>query len=97
MSSSGLPADLVDTDPELVLLGAADRIVRGDADAAAADLLAASRRTELLSEERRGRFALLLATLNTTLAWQVGDLDQVLVAGEEALVLYLRPGNGRRR
>jgi LuxR family maltose regulon positive regulatory protein len=90
----GLPADLVDTDPELVLLGAADRIVRGDADAAAADLLAASRRTELLSEERRGRFALLLATLNTTLAWQVGDLDQVLVAGEEALVLYLRAGTG---
>ena len=89
-----LPDDLVHSDPELVLLGAADRIVRGDADAAAAHLLAATRRTELLSEERRGRFALLLAILNTTLAWQVGDLDQVLVAGEEALLLHSRAGTG---
>jgi LuxR family transcriptional regulator, maltose regulon positive regulatory protein len=89
-----LPADLVHSDPELVLLGAADRIVGGDPDAAAAHLLAASRRAELLSEERRGRFALLLAILNTVLAWQVGDLDQVLVAGEEALVLQTRAGTG---
>jgi LuxR family maltose regulon positive regulatory protein len=88
-----LPVNLVHSDPELALLGAADRIVRGDADAAA-HLLAASRRTEQLGDERRGRFGLLLAILNTALAWQVGDLDQVLVAGEEALLLHSRTGTG---
>jgi LuxR family transcriptional regulator, maltose regulon positive regulatory protein len=88
-----LPAELVQPDPELALLGAVDRIVRGDPDAAAAHLLAASRQAELLSEERRGRFALLLAIVNTALAWQVGDVDQVLVAGEEALGLHPQVAN----
>jgi LuxR family maltose regulon positive regulatory protein len=87
-----LPADLVHGDPELVLLGAADGIVGGDTDAAAARLLAASQHAELLSEERRGRFALLLAIVNTALAWRAGDLDRVLVAGEEALALQSRVG-----
>jgi LuxR family transcriptional regulator, maltose regulon positive regulatory protein len=89
-----LPADLVQADPELALLGAADRIVRGDPDAAAAYLSVAPQRAELLSEERRDRFALLLAVLNTVLAWQLGDLDQVLVAGEQALALQSRVGTG---
>jgi LuxR family maltose regulon positive regulatory protein len=87
-----LPADLVQADPELALLSAADRIVRGDPDAAAGHLLAASQRAELLSEERPGRFALLLAIVNTARAWQVGDLDQVLMAGEQALALHSRVG-----
>jgi LuxR family maltose regulon positive regulatory protein len=87
-----VPVDLALPDPELVLLGAADRIVRGDPDTATAHLLARSQRAELLNEERRGRFALLLATVNTTLAWQVGDLDQVLEAGEEALALHSQVG-----
>jgi LuxR family maltose regulon positive regulatory protein len=81
------PVDLVQPNGELVLLGAADRIVRGDPDAAAAHLLAASQRAELLSEERRARFALVLAIVKTARAWQVGDLDQVLAAGGEALAL----------
>ena len=89
-----LPAELVQPDPELALLGAADRIVRGDPDAAAAQLVAASQQAELLSEERRGRFALLLAIVNTALAWKAGDLDQVLVAGEEALALYSQAADG---
>jgi LuxR family maltose regulon positive regulatory protein len=87
-----LPADLVQADPELALLGAADRIVRGDPDAAAAYLPVAPQRAELLSEERRDRFALLLAVVNTALAWQLGDLDQVLVAGEQALALQSSVG-----
>jgi LuxR family transcriptional regulator, maltose regulon positive regulatory protein len=87
-----LPADLVQADPELVLLAAADGIVRGDPETAAAQLLAASERAAVLSEERRGRFALLLAIMNTALAWQVGDLDRVLVSGEEALALQPRAG-----
>jgi LuxR family transcriptional regulator, maltose regulon positive regulatory protein len=85
-----LPVDLVQADPELVLLGAADRIVVGDPDAAAAYLRAASQRAELLGEERRARFALLLAIVKTALAWQVADLDQVVVAGGEALALQSR-------
>ena len=89
-----LPAELVHSDPELALLGAADRILGGDPDAAAAHLVAASRQAELLSEKRRGRFALLLTIVNTALAWQVGDLDQVLAAGEEALALESRVANG---
>lgn len=87
-----LPADLVQADPELALLGAADRIVRGDPDAAAAYLPVAPQRAELLSEERRDRFALLVAVVNTALAWQLGDLDQVLVAGEQALALQSSVG-----
>jgi LuxR family maltose regulon positive regulatory protein len=89
-----LPAELVQRDPELALLGAADRIVRGDPDAAAAHLVAASQQAELLGEERRGGYALLLAIVNTALAWQVGDLDRVLVAGEEALALQSQVANG---
>jgi LuxR family maltose regulon positive regulatory protein len=89
-----LPAELVQPDPELTLLGAGDRIVRGDPDAAAAHLVGASQQAESLGEERRGRFALLLAIVNTALAWQIGDLDQVLVAGEEALALQSRVANG---
>jgi LuxR family transcriptional regulator, maltose regulon positive regulatory protein len=81
-----LPAELVEADPELVLLGAADRIVRGDSEAAAAHLLAAPQ-GKRPSEQRRGRFALLRAIVSAALAWQVGDLDQVLVAGAEALAL----------
>jgi LuxR family maltose regulon positive regulatory protein len=89
-----LPAELVEPDPELTLLGAADRIVCGDPDAAAAHLVGASQQAESLGEERRGRFALLLAVVNTALAWQIGDLDQVLVAGEEALALQSRVADG---
>jgi LuxR family maltose regulon positive regulatory protein len=85
-----LPVDLVQADPELMLLGAANRIFLGDPDAAAGYLRAASQRAELLEEERRGRFALLLAIVNTALAWEVGDLDRVVVAGEEALALQSR-------
>jgi LuxR family maltose regulon positive regulatory protein len=87
-----LPVDLALLDPELALLGAADRIVHGDPDAAAAHLLAMPQQAEQMNEKRRGRFALLLATVNTTLAWQVGDLDQVLEAGEEALALQSQVG-----
>jgi LuxR family maltose regulon positive regulatory protein len=87
-----LPADLVQADPELVLLGATDRIVRGHTEAATADLLAARQQAELLDEERRGRFALLVAVVRSALAWQLCDLDQVLTAGEEALALQSQPG-----
>jgi LuxR family maltose regulon positive regulatory protein len=87
-----LPPDLVQADLELVLLSAADRIVHGAPDEAAAYLRTASQQVELLGEQRRGRVALLLAVVNTVLAWQVGDLDRVLVTGEEALALQSQVG-----
>jgi LuxR family transcriptional regulator, maltose regulon positive regulatory protein len=80
-----LPADLVKADPELVFLGATERIVRSDSEAATADLLAAQQEPELVDEERRSRFALLLAIARYALAWQLCDLDQVLMVGKEAL------------
>lgn len=87
-----LPADLVQADPELALLGAADRIVHGEPESADADLLAAAQRAELLDEGRRSRFALLLAVVRSALAWKLCDLEQVLVAGEGALALQSRSG-----
>jgi LuxR family maltose regulon positive regulatory protein len=86
-----LPADLVQADPELTLLGAADRIVRGDADATATDPPAVPGR-EAMAGERRDRFALLRAVVHTMVAWQAGDLDQVLVDGAEALTLQSQIG-----
>jgi LuxR family transcriptional regulator, maltose regulon positive regulatory protein len=87
-----LPADMVQADPELVLLGAADQLVHGEPEVAAARLLAESQRAELLSEERRHRFDLLLAIVSTALAWRVGDADQALVTGEQALASHAQPG-----
>ena len=86
-----LPADLVQGDPELALLGAADGIVRGDLEAAVAQFLAVSQR-EPLSGKRQGRLALLQAIVRTAMAWQLGDLDQALVAGTEALGLQSQLG-----
>jgi LuxR family maltose regulon positive regulatory protein len=84
-----LPVDLVQADPELTLLGAADRIIRGDAGAAATDPPAGARQ-DATGGERPDRFALLRAVVRTMLAWQAGDLDQVLVDGAEALALQSR-------
>jgi LuxR family transcriptional regulator, maltose regulon positive regulatory protein len=68
-----LPAELVQADPELALLAAAE-----------------PRTAEPPDEARRDRLALLRATMDTALAWQAGDLDQVVVAGEAALALRTR-------
>ena len=86
-----LPADLVQADPELALLGAADELVRGDAETTAIDPPARSRQ-DAMSGDQVDRFALLRAVVRTMLAWQAGDLDQVLVAGTEALALQARAG-----
>jgi LuxR family maltose regulon positive regulatory protein len=89
-----LPAELVETDPELALLGAADRIVSDDPEAATARLRLTAGQEALLREDRRGRFALLRSTLRAALAWQVGDLDEALAAGHEALALQEQAGVG---
>jgi LuxR family maltose regulon positive regulatory protein len=81
------PADVAQADPELALLVSADGIVRGDPETAAAHLRLAQLKAqeEPLPEGRRDRFAWLLATCRTALAWQTGDLDEALAAGHEAL------------
>jgi LuxR family maltose regulon positive regulatory protein len=86
-----LPVDLVQADPELALLGAADRIVRGDAEATATDPPGGAQQ-DAMGRARRDRFALLRAVVRTMLAWQAGDLDQVLVDGAEALALQPQVG-----
>jgi LuxR family transcriptional regulator, maltose regulon positive regulatory protein len=83
-----LPADLAQADPELALLAAADRIQHDDPETATAHLRLA--RQELLQEDRRGRFAQMLAICRSALAWQVGDLEEALVAGREALASQAR-------
>jgi LuxR family transcriptional regulator, maltose regulon positive regulatory protein len=91
-----LPADVAQADPELALLVAADGIVRGDLETAAAHLQLAQQQARQREapppEDRRRRFAWQLATCRTALAWQVGDLDEALAAGHEALALPAEPG-----
>jgi LuxR family maltose regulon positive regulatory protein len=91
-----LPADLVEADPELALLGAADRIVSDDPDpeTAATCLRLAQQWEAPPHEDRGGRFARLLAVFRSALAWQVGDLDEALAAGHEALALQLQAEAG---
>ena len=86
-----LPADLVQADPELMLLGAADRIVRDDSEANASHLPAAPQ-PDAAPSGKGGRLALLHAAMRTALAWQAGDLDQVLAEGTETLTLQSRAG-----
>jgi len=86
-----LPTDLVQADPELVLLGAADQIVRGGAETTASHPPAAPQQ-DAAPSRKRGRLALLQAVVRTALAWQVGDLDQVLAAGTETLTLQSQAG-----
>ena len=82
-----LPAELVQSDPELALLAASDRIMSADHETANAHLRLAQQREGLLDEERRGRYVVLLAVLRSAVAWPVGDVDEVLAAGHEALAV----------
>jgi LuxR family transcriptional regulator, maltose regulon positive regulatory protein len=88
-----LPADL-QADPELALLGAVDGIVSADPETATACLQRAQQQEAPLREDRRGRFALLLAVVKAALAWQLGDLDEAQAAGHEALALQAQAGVG---
>jgi LuxR family transcriptional regulator, maltose regulon positive regulatory protein len=89
-----LPADVAQADPELGLLAAAEQIVLDDPETASASLGLALQQEKLLREDRRGRFALLLASCRSALAWQLGDLDEALAAGHEALALQTQAEAG---
>jgi LuxR family maltose regulon positive regulatory protein len=87
-----LPAELVQSDPELALLVAADGIMSADHETASAHLRLAQQREGLVDQDRRGRFVMLLAVLRSAVAWPVGDLDEVLAAGHEALAVLAPAG-----
>jgi LuxR family maltose regulon positive regulatory protein len=80
-----LPPELVRSDPELALLAATDRIMSDDHETASAHLRLAQQREGLVDQDRRGRFVVLLAALRSAVAWPVGDVDEVLAAGHQAL------------
>ena len=87
-----LPAELVQSDPELALLAASDRIMSADHETASAYLRLARRREGLVDQDRQGRFVVLLAVLRSAVAWPVGDVDEVLAAGHEALAVLAPAG-----
>jgi LuxR family transcriptional regulator, maltose regulon positive regulatory protein len=87
-----LPAELVQSDPELALLAASNRIMSADHETASAHLRLAQQREGLLDQDRQGRFVVLLAALRSAVAWPVGDVDEVLAAGHEALAVLAPAG-----
>jgi LuxR family maltose regulon positive regulatory protein len=87
-----LPAELVQSDPELALLAAADRIVSADHETASAQLRLAQQQAGQLDQDRRGRFVVLLAALRSAVAWPVGDVNEVLAAGHQALAVQAPAG-----
>ena len=89
-----LPAELVQSDPELALLAAFDRIMSADHETASAHLRLAMQREDLLHQDRRGRFVVLLAALRSAVGWQVGDVNEVLAAGHVALAVQGPAGAG---
>ena len=82
-----LPAELVQSDPELALLVASDRIMSADHETASAHLQLAQQRAGLVDQDRRGRYIVLLAVLRSAVAWPAGDVSEVLAAGHEALAV----------
>jgi len=79
-----LPADVARGNPELALLAAAERIAASD-DGAEASMQLAREQEALLADGRRPRFSMVLATCRLLRASRVGDLEEVLAAGREAL------------
>jgi LuxR family transcriptional regulator, maltose regulon positive regulatory protein len=88
-----LPADAVRLHPELVLLAAAERIASND-DGAAAFVRLAQEQAPLLADDRRPRFALILAICRLRRASRAGDLDEVLAAGRAALEAHAQLDGG---
>lgn len=81
---NGFPTGLVRADPELVALMATDAISRRSPEVAERHIADASRASESVPVERRGRFQLMLAVLRLVLARQRVDVPAV---AEEARLL----------
>jgi LuxR family transcriptional regulator, maltose regulon positive regulatory protein len=74
-----LPADAMRL-PELALLATAEQVVSNDDGTTAFEHLA-QEQMEMLADDRRPRFALILAICRLLRASRAGDLDEVLAAG----------------
>jgi LuxR family transcriptional regulator, maltose regulon positive regulatory protein len=88
-----LPADVAHMHPEFAVLAAAERIASSD-DGAEASLQQAREQERMLADDRRPRFALVLAICRLLRARRAGDLDEVLAAGREALAAHAQLGGG---
>src|SRR5918993_3358507 len=83
------PAEVVETDAELVTVRAVQRLGAGDWDGADSDLRYAEQVAANLAQRRRARFAVALATVSLYRARLRGDLDGAVVAAQ-----HLLPGRG---
>jgi LuxR family transcriptional regulator, maltose regulon positive regulatory protein len=83
------PAQVVETDAELVTVRAARRLGVGDWDGADSDLRLAEQVATHLPQRRRRRFAVALATVSLYRARLRGDLDGAVAAARQML-----PGRG---
>jgi LuxR family transcriptional regulator, maltose regulon positive regulatory protein len=83
------PAQVVETDAELVTVRAARRLGVGDWDGADSDLRLAEQVAAHLPQRRRRRFAVALATVSLYRARLRGDLDAAVAAARQML-----PGRG---
>ena len=88
-----LPTDAVRRQPELALLAAAERIASND-DGAAAFVLLAQEQVPRLADDRRPRFALMLAICRLLRANRAGDLEEILAAGRAALTAHAQLEGG---
>ena len=79
-----LPEDVVRIHPELALLSAAERVASDD-DGAEAFVRLAQEQAPMLADDRRPRFALILAICRLLRASRAGDLEEGLAAGRAAL------------
>ncbi len=79
------PAEVVDDDPKLIVLMAADELLRRSLEAAERHLARAEREMASVPADRRGRFYVNLAIVRLTLAQRRGDLPAVVGEAQRLL------------
>jgi LuxR family transcriptional regulator, maltose regulon positive regulatory protein len=79
------PAEMIDTDPKLAVLMAADELSRRSLQAADGHLARAEREMTSVPADRRGRFQVNLATMRLSLAQRRGDLPAVVEEAQQLL------------
>ena len=89
---SGFPSGLLAGDAELAVLAAADRRAAGSLREAERYLALAERMSPSVSEDRRGRFQVVLLLVRLPLARTRNDLGAAAEDAERLLVLADRPG-----
>jgi LuxR family transcriptional regulator, maltose regulon positive regulatory protein len=79
------PAEVIDADPKLTVLMAADELLRRSLEAAERHLARAEREIASVPADRRGRFQANLAIMRLSLAQRRGDLPAVVEEAEQLL------------